>query len=341
MNIDTEKNKALVWQFLQRQSRPQLESALAQYVHDDIVWRGPQPLNELHGLAAYSGDFWRPLLRALPDLERRDYLFFGGRFDGSDWVCASGNLLGTFVDSWLGIPATGGFVNIRYGEFSRLRDGKIAEILVIFDLLDLMRQAGCWPLPPSLGVEQLIPAPATQDGLILGASDSGEAQRTLALVDAMIFDGLFKFDGVDLATMDMARFWHPDMMWYGPAGIGSTRGIDGFQRCHQGPFLRAFPDRRGGNHRARFAEGCYAASTGWPSIHCTHSGANWLGMPATGKPLTMRVMDWWRREGDYLRENWVFIDMIDVLMQIGFDVFERLAQQTPGRTSRQTPRGGG
>jgi hypothetical protein len=38
----------------------------------------------------------------------------------------------------------------------------------------------------------------------------------------------------------------------------------------------------------------------------------------------MRVMDVWRREGDLLAENWVFIDMIDLLDQLGVDVFERL-----------------
>ena len=31
----------------------------------------------------------------------------------------------------------------------------------------------------------------------------------------------------------------------------------------------------------------------------------------------MRVMDWWRREGDLLVENWVLIDVIDLLEQLG------------------------
>ncbi|HET7627381.1 MAG TPA: hypothetical protein VFK44_03235 [Bacillales bacterium] len=35
-------------------------------------------------------------------------------------------------------------------------------------------------------------------------------------------------------------------------------------------------------------------------------------------------MDWWRREGELLAENWVFIDMIDVLLQLDIDIFERL-----------------
>jgi hypothetical protein len=35
-------------------------------------------------------------------------------------------------------------------------------------------------------------------------------------------------------------------------------------------------------------------------------------------------MDFWRREGDRLDENWVMIDLIDLLLQMGLDVFARL-----------------
>ena len=34
--------------------------------------------------------------------------------------------------------------------------------------------------------------------------------------------------------------------------------------------------------------------------------------------------DFWRREGDKLAENWVFIDKIDLLQQMGVDIFKRL-----------------
>ena len=101
------------------------------------------------------------------------------------------------------------------------------------------------------------------------------------------------------------------------------RGVEGFQRHHQGPFLHAFPDRRGGNHRARFAEGPFVASTGWPSVHATHSG-NYLGVPATGRPISMRVMDHWRCEDGLLTENWVMIDLPELLLHMGVDVMARL-----------------
>ena len=33
----------------------------------------------------------------------------------------------------------------------------------------------------------------------------------------------------------------------------------------------------------------------------------------------MRVCDWWRRENELLVENWVFVDVPHVLLQLGYD----------------------
>ena len=59
-----------------------------------------------------------------------------------------------------------------------------------------------------------------------------------------------------------------------------------------------------------------------------------MGLAATGKPVTMRVMDFWRCEGSLLAENWVMIDIPDLLMQMGIDVFARMAALlSPDRAS--------
>lgn len=51
-----------------------------------------------------------------------------------------------------------------------------------------------------------------------------------------------------------------------------------------------------------------------------------MGMPATGKPGDMRVIDMYRREGDKLAENWIFIDLLHFWNQQGVDILERMAQ---------------
>jgi hypothetical protein len=110
---------------------------------------------------------------------------------------------------------------------------------------------------------------------------------------------------------------------------GTFCGHADYERGHQGPFLRAFPDRVGGHHRARFAERRYIASTGWPSIRATHLGGSFLGLPATGRAVTMRVMDIWRADAGRLCENWVFVDIVDLLRQLDVDLFERMGALGP------------
>ena len=113
-------------------------------------------------------------------------------------------------------------------------------------------------------------------------------------------------------------------MWYGPAGIGTTRGMAGFQAHHQIPFLTGFPDRRGAGHYVRLADGPYVVTGGWPSVTATHSG-EWLGLGGTGRAIEMRVMDFYRVDGGRIAENWVPIDVLHILRQMGCDVLGRLA----------------
>ena len=56
-------------------------------------------------------------------------------------------------------------------------------------------------------------------------------------------------------------------------------------------------------------------------MRATHSGHGWIGLEATGQHVGMRVMDFWRREDDRLSENWVMIDVPDLLRQLGMDLF--------------------
>ena len=310
--------------------------ALAEFFDPACQWHTFHPINELHGTAEIALKFWQPLLHAMPDMERRTQLFFAGDFDGrfcggaGTWVTAHGYLSGTFVNDWLGIPATGEPLYVRIGEFYRVENNKIVEARVLLDLVDVMRQAGFNVLPASNGLDLLVPGPQNNDGVQLGAQDPALTANAWQLLDRLI-NGLSKYkDSADLKSMNMQSVWHPEMWWYGPCGIGTTRRVEGFQRHHQQPFLHAFADRVGGHHRSRIAEGNFIASTGWPSVHATHTGT-YLGVPAIDKPINMRVADWWRAEGDTLRENWVMIDIPELLLQMGVDVFARMHEQIAQR----------
>lgn len=299
--------------------------------HEAIDFHASTPVGSLNGSAAVDAQFWQPLLAAMPDLERRTDILLSGDFKGGQWFASTGFLVGHFVAPLWGIRPTGRPIWLSYGWFDRVEGDRVVESYVILDIARLMIDAGQWPLAPQLG-QDWWPAPHTQDGVTLTAADPAESAASLALVEAMIA-GLRTYDRQSLASMGMVRFWSPQFHWYGPGGIGSARGHADYERAHQRPFLTAFPDRIGGNHKCRIGDGSYVASTGWPSINATHSGDGWLGLPGTGKRITMKVMDFWRREDAALVENWVFIDMIDVLQQIGVDVFARMAELHGGNAT--------
>ncbi|RME81452.1 MAG: polyketide cyclase [Caldilineae bacterium] len=291
------------------------------------------PLGDLEGPDALYEQVYLPLLIALPDLERRDFIFMAGEDRGQYWIGCAGHYLGVFARPWLDIPPTRRAVAMRYHEFFRIEDERIVEMQAVWDIPQLMMQAGAWPMTPSLGTEWLAPAPATQDGLRDGRYE--EASASVRLVrDMLTAMGRHPLQGGP-EVMHLERFWHPRMNWYGPAGIGTARGIDGFRRWHQIPFLKAMPDRRAeiSGTAVMFGEGPYVATTGWPNMRMTISGDGWLGIAPCNRQITMRSLDFWRIENGLIRENWVLIDLLHVYHQIGVDVFLRMRELTYHRQS--------
>ena len=328
MRSACQENKAIVWRFWQEfnQTPQDYKRLVDTYISDDIAWQGPHPLNRLAGKKALLNQFWNPLLQAMPDLQRRCTIFLGGEFKGQDWVAGTGDFIGTFLNDWLGITANNQSIHFRFGELCRLEGGKIVQSYTIFDLPDLMRQAGLKIFPPDRCREMWIPGPRTGDGILLESQDALASQKTLQLIEAMIFQGLLKYDGKDQKSMRLSTYWHPDMVWYGPAGIGTAFGIENFKACAQKPILTAFPDRTGGKHQARLAEGLYAISTGWPSLEGTHLN-EYLGVAPTNKAIGMRIIDVWRRRDELLAENWVLIDFLDLFMQFGIDILSEIQEK--------------
>ena len=315
-----------------------LSRRLAELYHKGARWRGSHPLDEMDGLDAIETNVWRPLLRSFPDLERRDLIFCGGSYEDRDYVAAMGHYCGTFRKDWLTIPATGRPIYLRYGEVHRIEDGKIVESTCLWDLLDVIRQAGFWPIAPSLGTEGMWPGPITSDGIVLDEQDKATSaasiRQTLAMHKTLAdYDDRAGLGRDGLLAMPQKEHWHAKMMWYGPSGIGTTRGLQGFVDYHQLPFRIAFPNRKGGEqitdrakggHYIQVGDGKYSVTGGWPSVRAMHVGPDFLGSGPTGREVTMRVMDFYLHHEGLIRENWVPIDIIELLLQMGVDVFSRM-----------------
>ena len=52
----------------------------------------------------------------------------------------------------------------------------------------------------------------------------------------------------------------------------------------------------------------------------THKG-DYLGVAATDKAMTLRVMDFYRVADKKIMENWVLLDYGQLFEQMGFDIF--------------------
>ena len=313
-------------------AQDKLKSAINIFFDKDAIINVVEPVNEIKGKEELINKFFLPMLNSFPDLYRRTDIFFAGISKNQEWVTSSGHFVGTFENYWMGIPANNKLTYLRYGEFHRMQNGQAVETYLFFDLIDLLRQIDKWPLiTKSLGDENFIPGPISSEGILLETQNLKETKTSLVMVEEML---------KNLYTKEQSwrKYWHPNMMWYGPSGYGSYIGVDGFARF-QLPYESVFDPYRKSSvamtcekgskldlavkgHFARFAEGNFVASGGWPS-HGGHLCKEWLGIQPKGQQFTCRVSDWWRRDGDTLVENWVFVDLIDMLKQLDFDVFKK------------------
>lgn len=117
---------------------------------------------------------------------------------------------------------------------------------------------------------------------------------------------------------ELALNWHDDMIWWGPAGIGATYTIERYAEQHSRPFRAALSERSSTTHLARLAEGRFGGFFGWPNFTAVASGG-FLGVPPSDSPGEFRVIDIYRRDGDKLAENWVFIDLLHWMKTLGVD----------------------
>lgn len=303
---------------------------LAKRTSADWHWRGMHPFYEQHGAADVATSFWAPFLTAMTSVQRRPDIFFANEnaLEGAPgiWVVSMGHLMGLLDKPFLGIPPTHKITMLRYAEFNRVLDGKIVETAMFCDLIHLMHQAGLNPLPPQTGAHLIQPGPLTHDGLMLDTALDGA--KTLDLINSMIGDIAANSNtGPDAKPREtpqeeLARCWHDDMLWWGPDGIGATYTIDRYIVQHQRPFRKHLTNRKFNGHVAKLAEGNYGGFFGWANLTVTPLGG-YMGMPK-GPEADMRVVDIYRRDGDKLAENWIFIDVLHFLSMQGLNVLERM-----------------
>ena len=141
-------------------------------------------------------------------------------------------------------------------------------------------------------------------------------ENNLELLDRMVV----ALNAHDIEAHD--KYWSTDMIWHGPPGFGDVHGLEAFKSEVLAPFYVAFPDFHG-TIDIKVAQGDWIAATGF--VTGTHQG-EWLGIPPTGKPVKMRYSDFWLFKEGLLVENWVMVDDVDVMRQLGIDLLAQIGQ---------------
>nr|WP_205743835.1 nuclear transport factor 2 family protein [Grimontia sedimenti] len=309
-------------------SGDQLEAVFGEFCSPDYRFRGCHPFNEIDNASDVIKAVWQPLKASFRALQRRQDIFMAGENSldegGSIWVVSMGHLMGLLDQHWLGIPRTGRMAFLRYCEFTQVVDGKIVQSAFFADIPGVMVQAGVNPFPPQSGAQLVQPGPMTHDGIMTTLQPGQEGEKTLNVINKMISD-LGNWDNKLSLEEELALTWHDDMIWWGPTGIGASYTIERYAKQHSGIFRASFSDRIFNGHVCKFAEGHFGGFFGWPNLSLKPSGG-FMGMAASDNYFDMRVIDIYRREGDKLAENWVFIDLLYFFHQQGIDILARNQQ---------------
>lgn len=167
-----------------------------------------------------------------------------------------------------------------------------------------------------------------EQGALTRDNDLSRTAETRRVIEAMV-DGLN-----DHRIRGIAEFFHPAFRWVGNAGCGTKEGLAAFQENWQRPFQAAFSDKVAIDE-GRVFEGQWAAAFGVQ--HAIHSGA-FMGIPATGRRVEIRYMDFWKVVDGKIVDNRVMVDFPHVLRQLGRDPFDGHGWEAFDRGERVPPR---
>ncbi|MEL7087069.1 MAG: nuclear transport factor 2 family protein [Planctomycetota bacterium] len=325
MTQDLQSAKALVDGFhaARDTAAPGGETTAACQFHlsPDHAYRGMRPFYDLTGPEALADTLWSPLKSAMSAMQRRPDIFFASHADldpsAGVWVVEMGNYLCDFNADWLGIPATGKTTYLPYATMNRVEGRAIIETVEFLDVLAVLTQAGRNPLAKhQTGGMMMSPGPKSHDGLLRDAQPQAVTKDTYDLTNAMLTDLALSYTS---PGDHLVRFWNADMNWFGPTGIGASLSIPGYQRGHTLPFEEKQDVVKIHDWELALAEGNFSAFMWWPCLTLRNTG-DYLGAPANDTPAEMRVVDLYRRDGDKLAENWIFIDILHFLAEQGVDL---------------------
>jgi len=284
-------------------------------------WLAPEFIYETVGFATSHGlRHWclngeeSQFRTAFPVSGFSQMLFFGDELHAT--TTSYGNLF--WAKPFLGIHAPKAWTYFRVTDFYAVRktgDGtsKVHYNFMMVDFADLLRRIGRPVLPKAPLPEGLVLTAATNDGVPAPLSVIAEKRNSTAARQAAagaLADGW-------AGNSEDAKWWHRDLTFYGPGGIGRAGTAEDFQQHVLGPFRQAFADRTCDTHML-FCEGNYCGAFG--TLQGRHVGT-WVGQAASNRTVTVRFAMHFRIVDDLIIEGWAIFDFPGMFAQLGKDFF--------------------
>ena len=111
---------------------------IGEFFAQSFRWMGNAGCGKKHGLQAFQDNWQRPFQAAFSDKvcidEARLYM--------GEWAAAFGRQEATHSGEFMGVEATGKRIEIRYMDFWKVEDGKIADNWVMVDFPHVLAQLG-------------------------------------------------------------------------------------------------------------------------------------------------------------------------------------------------------
>ena len=326
---DFQGEKKLVYEFFDEVNKANvdaLSNVISKYTSENFKMRCTHPFNELSGAEQVGNKLWKPIKDSFSPIQRRMDIFYAGinshDINEGKWVSSMGHFMGIFNKEFLGLKPNLKSILLRFAEFYKVENHKITEGAIFLDIINLMQQLGVSIIPESTGLVCVTPGPMNHKGLKFAESNSDESIKTLDLIHRMR-DRLVKGSKMMSFKKELELDWHKDMIWWGPGGIGASFTIDGYQKGHTKPFQDGLEFVKFSGHILSSAEDDLGGWFGWPNLIMKPKG-NYLGLTnASDIESEMRVVDLYRRDGDKIAENWIFIDHLHFLKKLGVDLLER------------------
>jgi hypothetical protein len=228
LNQRNKQTAIAFWGALDRASETPAD--IQSFLADDLRWDGFAPFVDSRTAAEYVATFVTPFYGAFDQVHRETHITMGGvsdgradgETDGRHWVGGTGYLHAKQIVDLGVIPARNMPLRLRWGEFLEFDEaGKITRMQTIIDVIDWLEQINLSPLPKPTGAAHVYPAPTGCDGYLITEQDAEQSDKLRDYARDFIFGGLNGFDQSDLKSMGMADYFHPNLKWYGPGGIGA------------------------------------------------------------------------------------------------------------------------